>query len=115
VGHPPPAYEMTHTLKGELTAGDRTIRQTIRKRDQFAPELIYFSDCVLNDREPEPSGQEGLADVRIIEAILEAADTARPVAVKKMEIKSRPDMEQEIAKPALRKAPRLVKAEPPAA
>jgi hypothetical protein len=77
--------------------------------------LIYFSDCILKDREPEPSGREGLADVRIIEAILESAETSRPVAVKKTDIKARPDMDQEIAKPALAKPPRLVKAEPPAA
>ena len=110
-----PAYEMVGTLKGELTVGDRTIRRTFRKRDQFAPELTYFSDCILKDREPEPSGREGLADVRIIEAILESAETSRPVAVKKTDIKARPDMDQEIAKPALTKPPRLVKAEPPAA
>jgi glucose-fructose oxidoreductase len=110
-----PAYEMVGALKAELTVGDKTIRRTFTKRDQFAPELIYFSDCILKDREPEPSGREGLADVRIIEAILESAETSRPVAVKKTDIKARPDMDQEIAKPALAKPPRLVKAEPPAA
>ena len=36
------------------------------KRDQFAPELLYFSDCVLQGREPEPGPAEGLADVRVI-------------------------------------------------
>ncbi len=110
-----PAYEMVGALKAELISGNRTIRGTFRKRDQFAPEIIYFSDCILKDREPEPSGREGLADVRIIQAILQSADTSRPVAVKKTEIAVRPDLDQEIAKPALAKAPRLVKAEPPAA
>lgn len=41
--------------------------------DQFAPEIEYFSDCVLKNREPEPSGYEGLADVRIIEEIYHSA------------------------------------------
>ena len=110
-----PAYEMAATLKAELIAGDRTTRRTFKKRDQFAPELLYFSDCILNNREPEPSGREGLADVRIIQAILQSADTNRPVAVKKTDIVARPSLSQEIAKPALTQPRRLVRAEPPAA
>jgi len=42
------------------------------KGDQFAPELLYFSECIQKNRQPEPSGWEGLADVRII-----ASDRAR--------------------------------------
>jgi hypothetical protein len=110
-----PAYEMAGTLKAELIIGGRTVRRTFKKRDQFAPELVYFSDCILNDREPEPSGREGLADVRIIQAILQSADTNRPVAVKKTDIAARPNLGQKIAKPALNRPPRLVKAESPAA
>ena len=110
-----PAYEMAGTLKAELTVGSRATKRTFKKRDQFAPELIYFSDCILKNRMPEPSGREGLADVRIIQAILESADTNRTVAVKKTNIAARPNLGQEIARPALSKVPRLVKAEPPAA
>ncbi len=109
-----PAYEMVETLKVEMTVGKETAKRSFPKRDQFAPELMYFSDCILNDREPEPSGHEGMADVRIIEAILESAEGNRPVAVKQTNITTRPHMKQEIAKPAVSR-PRLVKAEPPAA
>lgn len=110
-----PAYEMAGTLKAELTAGGKTTKRTFKKRDQFAPELVYFSDCILNDREPEPSGQEGLADVRIIQAILKSAYMNRPVGIRRTDIDARPSLEQEIAKPALTKVPPLVKAKPPAA
>ncbi len=109
-----PAYEMVETLKVEMTVGKRTTKRSFPKRDQFAPELMYFSDCILNNTEPEPSGREGLADVRIIEAILESAEGDRPVAVKQTDISARPHMKQQIAKPAVSR-PRLVKAEPPAA
>jgi predicted dehydrogenase len=44
--------------------------------DQFAPELVHFSQCILEDRDPEPAGEEGLADVRILEAILVSRDRA---------------------------------------
>jgi glucose-fructose oxidoreductase len=110
-----PAYEMAGAIKAELVVGGRTSRRTFKKRDQFAPELIYFSDCILKNREPEPGGREGLADVRIIQAILQSADTNRPVAVKQTDIAARPNLGQEIARPALSKVPRLVKADPPAA
>ena len=109
-----PAYEMAGTIKAELTVGGCTSRRTFKKRDQFAPELIYFSDCILKNREPEPGGKEGLADVRIIQAVLQSADTNRPVAVRQTDITARPTLGQEIARPALTKTPQLVKARPPA-
>jgi len=65
-----PAYEMVEDLKTEVTVEDRKTRQIFKKRDQFAPELVYFSDCILRNKDPKPSAQEGLADVRIIEALL---------------------------------------------
>ena len=50
-----PAYEMVESLKTEITHGDRKQKKTFSKRDQFAAELVYFSDCVLNDKKPEPA------------------------------------------------------------
>lgn len=37
--------------------------------DQFAGETQYFSDCILQNREPEPDGDEGWRDVRVVSAI----------------------------------------------
>ena len=55
----------------QITVDGKTTRaRAFPKRDQFAPELLYFSDCIRKDREPEPSGREGLADVRVIRALL---------------------------------------------
>ena len=50
--------------------------------DQFAGLAAYFSDCVLNDTPPAPDGREGLADVRALLAIEEAARTGRPQPVR---------------------------------
>jgi hypothetical protein len=33
-------------------------------RDQFAAELEYLSQCIIDDQDPGPAGQEGFADVR---------------------------------------------------
>lgn len=68
-------------------AAERVLRVRVDERererrfppsDQFAPELAYFSDCILHDRDPEPSGAEGLADVQIIEALIRSARSGRP-------------------------------------
>jgi predicted dehydrogenase len=73
-----PAYEIGSTLVHHETIDGRTRKRRFVKRDQFAPELEYFSECILTDREPEPSALEGLADVQIIQALLTATKTRRP-------------------------------------
>ena len=108
-----PAFEMVESLKTEITQGDRKQKKTFPKRDQFAAELVYFSDCVLKDKTPEPSGEDGLADVRIIQALLKSAEENRPVSLKKPVVPPRPSMRQEIARPPVRKPPQLVNAQAP--
>ena len=106
------AYEYVEPITHFLTINGRTRETTYGKRDQFAPELLYFSDCVLNNRAPEPSAEEGLIDVRIIEAIQEsAAHGGRAVAINGLPPDRAPDMRQEIRRPAVPREPELVKAE----
>src|SRR6185503_16462651 len=54
-----PAYEYAEGLAYELTIGEKKRRKKFAKSDQFAPELVYFAQCVRQDRTPEPSGKEG--------------------------------------------------------
>ena len=95
-----PAYEYAMEIKHELTLGEKTKTKKFPKRDQFAAELDYFSNCILKDEAPEPSGLEGLADVRIIQAMYESMESGKIVAVPPMPAKRRPQPEQEIHKPA---------------
>ncbi len=74
-----PAYQHKGALRQTVKVGDREHKATFPGRDQVAAELIEFSDCVLEDREPEPSGYEGLLDVRVIEALLASAKKHGPV------------------------------------
>ena len=48
------------------------------KTYQFGAETKYFSDCILENRDPEPDGEEGLADVQVLLAIEEALETGVP-------------------------------------
>jgi predicted dehydrogenase len=108
-----PAYDMTGDFKAYLTIGDRTTQKIFKSRDQFAAELVYFSDCVIDHKEPEPGGREGLTDVRIIEAMMKSASTNRPVSVSPVEIAKRPNAKMEIERPPLAKPAELVKAAAP--
>src|SRR3954470_8276496 len=49
-----PAYEYAAPLKHRLTLDGEPKERRFAKRDQFAPELLYFSDCVLRGHDPEP-------------------------------------------------------------
>ncbi len=57
---------LEHRMK--LKGGERVVR-AFPKVDQFGGQTKYFSDCILEDRAPEPDGDEGLADVLVLEAI----------------------------------------------
>jgi len=107
-----PAYEYADDLTQRVTIGGRTRERTFPKRDQFAPELISFSECILTGAAPEPSGWEGLADVRVIRALYRSADTGQPVTLPPFSKEDRPSLAQEIRRPAVRK-PALVNTEAP--
>jgi glucose-fructose oxidoreductase len=105
-----PAYHYAKQLGHKLTIGDKVKEEVFPKRDQFAPELVYFSNCVLEDKEPEPSAEEGLADVRIIEALYRSIQIGVPVQLDPFEREIRPTADQEMRKPAVRK-PKLINTE----
>ncbi|HWO48105.1 MAG TPA: Gfo/Idh/MocA family oxidoreductase, partial [Solirubrobacterales bacterium] len=107
-----PAYEYAGELEMEVTIGGRSRTTKFARRDQFAPELLHFSDSILERRQPEPSGREGLADVRVIAALLESAERGRPVRLPPYEAASGPGMDQEMRLPPVRK-PDLVEVQQP--
>jgi predicted dehydrogenase len=106
------AYEYQGELKCTTTIHGKTTEKIFKSGDQFAPELIYFSDCIIHDRAPEPSGKEGLADVRVINAIYESAEIGRALRIEPVPKKRRPDETMAIKRPPVRK-PKLVSAAAP--
>jgi len=81
--------------------------------DQIAPEIVYFSECILKGRRPEPDGREGLIDLWIIEAIKASAHKGMAVPLQPFPEKPRPDKGQQITKPPKDEEPELVNAAPP--
>ena len=108
------AYEyaaegMTLQLVGKHGAKTRSFP----RRDQIAAEIEYFARCIRDDLDPEPSGWEGLADVRILQALQASARFGRAVPIDPVPRPRRPDLGQEIRIPA-HEMPPLIDVEQPA-
>ncbi len=77
--HIDPAFGYGDTMQQTITTGTDKSVERFKPTDQFGGEMKYFSDCILNGEDPEPDAQEGLADLRVIEGIVEALRTGRRV------------------------------------
>lgn len=108
-----PAFEFAEGMGYRLTIGEKTRERKFPKRDQIAPEILTFSDCIRQNTDPEPSGREGLADVRVIRALYHSARTGRPVSLPPFERRRRPGIAQELRRPPVPRAPRLVAVDAP--
>lgn len=98
-----PAYEYVGGLKASITIGGRTTVRAFKPGDQFAPQLMYFSRCVQEDRQPEPNGIEGLVDVQIIEALHRSAKAGRSISVRLPVKRVRPDLTLQLHRPPVSK------------
>jgi glucose-fructose oxidoreductase len=98
-----PGFGFTEPLRHKLTVGTRVSEREFAKTDQFGAETKYFSDCILENSDPEPDGEEGLADVRVLLAIEEALETGVPKPITaRVERKVRPGRDQIIRLPAVK-------------
>jgi xylose dehydrogenase (NAD/NADP) len=50
-------------------------------RNEIAEELDYFATCIREDIDPEPNGDDGLTDLRILDAAYESAETGTRVEI----------------------------------
>ena len=94
------AYEYATTMSLKLYEDKKVIIRKYPKRDQFAPEILHFSDCINKKKKPEPSGEEGLADVKVIEALLLSLDLGSPITLDEINKKTRSGEGQKVTKPS---------------
>lgn len=98
-----PAFQFAGGLAHRLTLNGQAAVSSFPKRDQIAPELLHFAECVRSGERPEPSGLEGLADVRVIEALYRSARQGKAVRLDAIEVDRRPDPAQERYRPPVGK------------
>jgi predicted dehydrogenase len=95
-----PAFGYTEDSREHLTVAGKTKEKKFALHDQFAAELIHFSHCIMNELEPEPSGEEGLADVRILQALKASAEMGAAVRLPPFQRTRRPTSDLAMSKPA---------------
>ncbi len=89
-----PAYQVGASMEHTLTVGESKKKESFKTTDHFGGELKYFSNCILNDQQPEPDGEEGMLDVRVIEAIEQALLTGKAQQLEPVHRKKRPQTAQ---------------------
>lgn len=76
-----PAYQYDDERRLYGRIGGRWFEKKYKIMNELALELDAFAECVRSNREPGPSGTEGLRDVAVMEAIYQSAREGRPVKI----------------------------------
>jgi predicted dehydrogenase len=82
--HVDQAYSIQAPINHKLTIDGQTSEQIFEPEDQLAAEFVYFSNCILQDTAPTPSGQAGLIDVQIIQALHESIQSGQFVTLDRL-------------------------------
>ena len=107
-----PAYQVGSSMKHEWTVAKAKSTESFKTTDHFGGEMKYFSECILEDRQPEPDGEEGMLDVRVLEAIERALTTGQAQDLPPYKRTRRPDPKQ-VQRLSQVKEPELVAAHKP--
>jgi predicted dehydrogenase len=76
-----PAYQYDDERRLYGRIGGRWFEKKYKIMNELALELDAFAECVRSNREPGPSGTEGLRDVAVMEAIYQSAREGRAVKI----------------------------------
>ncbi len=89
-----PAFQVGASIEHQMTVEKAKKSEKFKTTDHFGGEMKYFSECILTGREPEPDGEEGMLDVRVIAALEQALKTGLPQKLQPYVRSRRPDPEQ---------------------
>jgi predicted dehydrogenase len=103
-----PGFMYGKPLERTVTLGESKNHESFKNTDHFGGELHYFSDCILNDKDPEPDGEEGYADVRVLEGIVQAIKTGAAVKLEPFTRTKRIDTKAQAETLRAQKSPELV-------
>ena len=96
-----PAFDHSGDLALEIEiAGKKPKRKVFKKRDQVGAELVAFARYVREDKQPEPSGEEGVADLHALDAIQRSLESGRAEPIEPVRRSQRPSKKQNIRRPA---------------
>jgi predicted dehydrogenase len=74
------AFEEERRISGKIAG--KWFAKTYKPIDEFVLEIDEFARCIPEGREPEPTGEQGMRDIIIIDAIYRGIKQRRAVAIK---------------------------------
>jgi predicted dehydrogenase len=107
------AYSTQGDMKHTLTIEDKSQERIFGGHDQLAAVFTYFSDCILQNKDPEPSGQEGLIDIKIIRALYESIETGTFVQLNNLQHDQRPTKAQLVERSSAEEQAKVIHAASP--
>lgn len=102
-----PAFGLAEAMKHITTINKKESEESFPKTDHFGGELKYFSECILNNQQPEADGEEGMLDIRVIAAVERALQTGQPQTLEPYSRQRRPVGDQVMALKAT-KEPQMI-------
>jgi glucose-fructose oxidoreductase len=78
------AYGVKTPATLTVERGAERQQTTFDANDEEAAVIAHFSAAIREDREPDPSGVDGLQDIRIVEAIYRSSRDGRPVTLPRL-------------------------------
>ncbi len=103
-----PGFMYGKPLQQALIVGETRKENSFKNTDHFGGELKYFSACILDGVEPEPDGEEGFADVRVLEGVLRALASGKPEVLAPFTRDRRIDTKAQLQTLSARSSPELV-------
>ncbi|MFB6079049.1 MAG: Gfo/Idh/MocA family protein [Halarchaeum sp.] len=75
-----PAFDVEGETELRYHVDGRTVTESFESVDHYAREAEYFADCVATGRTPRTDGEAAVRNMRVIDALYEAAETGERVA-----------------------------------
>lgn len=73
------AFEYSKPMTLKLYQDKKIISHKFFRLDQFASEILHFSDCILNNKKPLIPIDDGSQDLKVVEALLLSLDLSSPI------------------------------------
>jgi predicted dehydrogenase len=79
-----PAYDVDTPLHHELRLSDSVGNRSFSRSDQVAAVIEHFSQCIQGDVTPVPGADEGIADLRVIDAAFRSVRERRAIELERV-------------------------------
>ncbi len=66
----------------EVITDDNVREENFEENDPFKNEIEYFTGCIQSDKEPDPGGEDGYLEMKVLDTLVESALMGKKVEIK---------------------------------